>query len=336
MVGWRRPKGYRQADCAQMIIDQAEHYKDVERRMHFTGTAWCQMHGCISLSGYNDHPLVPSPRLQHCLEHFDGQRWRTRNIYWEEHYTRHHPVERSFFAQFKGGALDCVRHTHRMPPEASACTHEPKYSCGPVRALRQGCHVFSIGSADQTCFEEHIHEVSPGCTINVFDPSVTGKRGPLAAAQRSGVLRFHQVGLGAKPEMLQYRDYVHDFNATTAAKNGRKRYITARSMPLLAMMQMVQVDWIDYLKVKCVCIWERFPRSTALHTCNMHARTPLHTLVSTLILRWWRAGGLRRLRVSSSPSVPQRVDANLGPRASHSVAAGDTCAMEAAHEAPFK
>ena len=148
-------------------------FAEVERRTPQVG------HPHVPLYTPDTHPLRPSRELQTQLERIrlGLTSNEERNLTFRDLYLRYAPVESSFFSTFARDSLsvDCTAPgvTQRIPPIDSTCDHEPKFSCGKIgkrrsgRRARQGaplaapkptpaCHVWSIGSAGETCFEEYV------------------------------------------------------------------------------------------------------------------------------------------------------------------------------------
>ena len=174
-----------------------------------------QLHHQLALFTPANHPLAPSPELLWSLElsRFQPTHLR-RNASKMDIYHRHAPPEPNFFAQLPH-LPNCPVIAQRIPPPGRQCDHEPKFSCGqiarrPDPSKGPPCHVWSIGSAGETCFEEFVHESAPHCEIHSFDPtlSVAAERHmqQLAAAK---VLHYHQLGLSDRAghySRKRYRD----------------------------------------------------------------------------------------------------------------------------------
>ena len=165
-----------------------------------------------------DHPMRPTAPLQRQLEG-----WRVEsevgllavgNLTAKDMYFRHAPVEARFFSQF---AVDCTADARRIPPPGHHCDHEPKFSCGrigsrhgPATGEMPSCHVWSIGSAGETCFEEYVHELAPHCEIHSFDPTLPpAAEQHMQRLQAGGVLQYHRIGLSDRRgrfSIKRYRD----------------------------------------------------------------------------------------------------------------------------------
>ena len=124
-------------------------------------------------------------------------------------------------------------------PDPKCSQPEPKFLCGSLRELgkRGRCQVWSIGSAGETCMEEVVHAHAPGCTIHVFDPTVSADEPHIANLVKRGVIQFHPWGLGARDEKKSFTHY------------GKRASRKATSLRLVSMMEKLGVDWIDYLKI---------------------------------------------------------------------------------------
>ena len=147
------------------------------------------------------------------------------------------------------------------------CVDEPKFVCDSLptrsnsthpRASERAapCQVWSIGSAGQTCLEETIHNQAPHCDIHVFDPTVSENSHPgIASLVRAGALRFHRWGLGSANRATKFRTY------NDVATGGQGQGGTAMELTLFKMMERLEVEWIDYLKIDCErCEFEALPR----------------------------------------------------------------------------
>jgi len=206
------------------------------------------------LSGYTPcgHPLVPTAEVQSSLERFNGSHW-VRPATDEcssadrsacELFTRDFPVERTFFDTF---VVPCVDRTTRLP----SCA-EPKFACGAWHELDRRnptCHVWSFGSAGETCFEETVHMHAPGCRISVFDPTIRASDPRLERPIARGAFDFSQVGLGDVDAQRRFRGY-----GSQPATRGVTR-------TLASLMIERSVEWIDYLKIDCErCELDALPR----------------------------------------------------------------------------
>ena len=135
------------------------------------------------------HLLAPTAAQQRRLERFGGVglRPKAERVHHPENevFFRQYPVEETFFRSF--APAPCTLIAEQVPPSDVKCDHAPKYSCGPLSALRRidGCQVWSVGSNSQTCFERFVHAQAPNCAIHTFDPrSALGPRGSCAPGCR--------------------------------------------------------------------------------------------------------------------------------------------------------
>ena len=163
-----------------------------------------------------DHPMRPSAALQRQLENWrvesEAGKLDAGNLTVKDMYFRHAPVEAHFFSQFD---VNCAADARRVPPSSRQCDHEPKFSCGRVGSRRgpaadkaPPCHVWSIGSAGETCFEEYVHEVAPHCEIHSFDPTLpAAAETHMQRLQAAGVLHYHRVGLSDRSGRLSIKKY---------------------------------------------------------------------------------------------------------------------------------
>ena len=173
-------------------------------------------------SGYTpvDHALTPNASLQRTLERFDGDFFKTHSAVHEfDIFTRHFPVEQGFFSN---RGPPCVSNAYQLPPPSyryrAGTKCAPKFACGPARAfaLLPQCVIWSIGSAGETCFEEHVHDHAPACQIHVFDPTLPEKAVQhLRELEAAHVLQLHEVCMHVHEQWRNLRNHIDRHRHTT-------------------------------------------------------------------------------------------------------------------------
>ena len=190
------------------------------------------------------HLLAPTAAQQRRLERFGGVglRPKAERVHHPENevFFRQYPVEETFFRSF--APAPCTLIAKQVPPSDVKCDHAPKYSCGPLSALRRidGCQVWSVGSNSQTCFERFVHAQAPNCAIHTFDPTL----GPRAARQLRARLPFatlHEYGLsGADTDNGSLWNW---------HPSRPQPHTPTRLRSLRTLMRQLNASWVDYLKV---------------------------------------------------------------------------------------
>ena len=128
-----------------------------------------------------------------------------------------------------------------------------KWVCDPHQLNKDGCLVYSVGSAGNFDFEVGLHEIAPKCEIHTFDPSIFTTN--LLQYKAEWFVSLHQWGLKASYSAL-------DNMTDTGYSDNLKGALSMLELKTLkeTMKELGHEDrTIDVFKIDCEgCEWKTY------------------------------------------------------------------------------